>query len=289
MGRRCCPARDRQAGWDMSHPMASGARDVPRGTPRMGRTSGSAAYSLVFTGVVRWFNSPLAHSSEAPGYGALSASGRPFVSCHVPPSATPTRVRRSGAAIPHVPIPCRVAPWLVSLLARQPSRATGEMGWRRPSFPCRQTWIPLVSAYGTRAHAENRKHGRRVGMRQFGYCLGEGGAWRGAVARAAECESSLRPDWATPINARRDDHGECRSPAAVPSRGRPRSPIRAPVQDAFGSSRGDILHVRVRPVPVRIARRGGATGTAACRIRGQVCRWIWLIWSGRIGTWRSRR
>ena len=130
-----------------------------------------------------------------------------------------------GSSDPHVPttLPSRA---LAGVSARPPSQPGHRRdGWRRPSFPGRQTLTPLVPAHGTRAHAENRKHGRRIGMRQFGYRLGDGGAWRGAVARAAECESSRRPVWATPINARRDDHGECRSSAAVPSRGRPRSPI----------------------------------------------------------------
>ena len=189
----------------------------------MALLAGSAACSPVFTDAVRWFNSPLAHphSPRNTGHSALPADRLCPAMSHRPLRRPGFTVGSSDPPCPYT-LPSRA---LAGVPARSPSQPGHRRdGWRRPSFPCRQTLIPLVSAHETLAHAENRKHGRRIGMRQFGYCLGEGGARRGAVARAAECESSLRPIWATPINARRDDHGECRSSAAVPSLGRPRSP-----------------------------------------------------------------
>ena len=47
-----------QLGWDMSHPMASEARDVPRGTSHEAVMAGESACSPVLTGVVRWFKPP---------------------------------------------------------------------------------------------------------------------------------------------------------------------------------------------------------------------------------------
>ncbi len=62
-GSGAARASTRQLGWDMSHPLASRYLDVPRGTPQISSSSGPAACSPAFTGVVRWFNSPLAHRS----------------------------------------------------------------------------------------------------------------------------------------------------------------------------------------------------------------------------------
>ena len=227
--------------------MARQARDVPRGTPQMAVLAGSAACSPVFTDAVRWFNSPLAHphSPRNTGHSALPADRLCPAMSHRPLRRPGFTVGSSDPPCPYT-LPSRA---LAGVSARSPSQPGHRRdGWRRPSFPCRQTLIPLVSAHETLAHAENRKHGRRIGMRQFGYCLGERDARRGAVARAAECESSLRPVWATPINARRDDHG-----VSVLGRGAFAGP--SPIADygTHGSDRGAVgVQVFCAAVPAQV-------------------------------------